>query len=88
MILWAQPAATITDDERLAVQRYAAVEWGFDKDLPHMVAKFRYLIDNAHNRHHRTMRLLMAGRELPPERVTEACTLFARLLDAIETPTP
>ena len=86
--LTSEAEAAVTEADRLTIQSYAAVGDGYDGDIPHLVAKFRYLIDNAHNRHHRTMRALMEGRRLPPERVTEACTLFASLLNAIETPTP
>ena len=78
----------LPEAQKLTLQRYVAVGEGYDADTPHMVAKFWYLVDNAHNRHHRTMRAMIEGRTLPPEQVAEACTLFARLLDAIETPTP
>lgn len=78
----------MTEAEIRALRRYVAVGDGYDADLPHMVAKFRYLIDCAHNRHHRTMRALMEGREVSAERISAACAKFNELLNAIETPTP
>lgn len=78
----------LPDEQKLTLQRYIAVGEGYDADTPHMVAKFWYLVDNADNRHHRTMRALIDGRKPPTASVDEACALFAKLLDAIETPTP
>lgn len=81
-------AEQLSEAERLTLQRYAAVAAGYDANIPHMMAKFWYLIENAHNRHHRAMADLMAGRNVAADRCTDACMLFAQLLDAIETPTP
>lgn len=81
-------APELPEADRLTLQRYAAVAAGYDANTPHLVAKFWYLINNAHNRHHRTMAALMDGRKVSAERCVDACACMAQLLDAIETPTP
>ncbi len=73
--------AEMTEAGQLTIQRFQAIERGWQRDIPRFDMIYGYLLDHVHNRHFRMMRRYEERGIPPPAETLEA---FAAMFAALE----
>lgn len=70
----------MTEAEELTIQRYQAIERGWNKGIPRFEMIYGYLLDHVHNRHFRMMhRYKERAIPPPPDTIAAFAAAFAAI---------